>query len=155
MGDTVDNSTQTATGRIGATLTDNPLRFSPSSIPELLDIIRSTPQLIAVGAGTKPRLSAVECPKVSTAKLSGITEYDPSEYTFTALAGTPLAAIQSALKERGQYLPFDPPLVAAGATLGGMVAAGLSGPRRFRYGGIRDFILGVKFIDGSGKLLRM
>jgi glycolate oxidase FAD binding subunit len=129
--------------------------LSPESLPELIDIVRSTQRLLPIGAGTKPRLSAIDCPKVSTARISGITEYDPSEYTFTALAGTPIAKIRNALKERGQYLPFDPPLAEAGATLGGTVAAGLSGPRRFRFGGIRDFILGVKFVDGSGKLLRM
>jgi len=127
----------------------------PASIPELIEIVRSMPRLLPIGAATKPRLSAVDCPKVSTGKLSGITEYDPSEYTFTALAGTPIAMIRNALKKRGQYLPFDPPFAAAGATLSGTVAAGLSGPGRFRFGGIRDFILGIKFIDGSGKLLRM
>jgi len=128
---------------------------SPASIPELIEIVRATPRLIAIGSETKPRLSAADAVKVSTAKLSGITEYDPSEYTFTALAGTPLREITAALRERGQYLPFDPPLVEAGATLGGTVAAGLSGPGRFRFGGLRDFILGVKFVDGSAKLLRM
>jgi glycolate oxidase FAD binding subunit len=71
------------------------------------------------------------------------------------LAGTPLRDISATLAERGQYLPFDPPLLAAGATLGGTVASGLSGPGRFRFGGIRDFILGVRFVDGAGRLLRM
>src|SRR4029079_6930035 len=57
--------------------------------------------------------------------------------------------------QRGQYLPFDPKCVEAGATLGGTVASGLSGPGRFRFGGLRDFILGVRFVDGAGRLLRM
>src|SRR5689334_23336607 len=131
------------------------MRFCPASLPELIDLVRSTPRLIPVGALTKPRLSATDVPKVSSTRLSGITEYDPSEYTFTAWAGTPISAIKTALRERGQYLPFDPLLAAAGATLGGTVAAGLSGPGRFRFGGIRDFILGIKFIDGGGTLLRM
>ena len=86
--------------------------------------------------------------------LSGIIDYDPGEFTFTALAGTPLREIRAALAERGQYLPFDPPLADSGATIGGTVAAGLSGPGRFRYGGVRDFILGVQFADGTGQLLR-
>ena len=58
--------------------------------------------------------------------------------------------IAATLAERGQYLPFDPMLVDAGATLGGTVASGLSGPGRFRFGGVRDFILGVRFVDGAG-----
>lgn len=128
---------------------------TPTTPDELADAVRSIPRLIAVGGGTKPRLSAVNAVKLSTAGLRGIIEYDPTEFTFTALAGTPLRDIGAALAERGQYLPFDPPLVAAGATLGGTVAAGLSGPGRFRFGGVRDFILGVRFVDGSGRLLRL
>jgi glycolate oxidase FAD binding subunit len=127
----------------------------PATSAELAEVVRSTPRLIAVGGGTKPRLSAVDAVRVSTAGLRGIIDYDPSEFTFTARAGTPLREIAAALAGRGQYLPFDPPLVAAGATLGGTVAAGLSGPGRFRFGGVRDFILGVLFVDGSGRLLRL
>lgn len=129
--------------------------LAPTSVEELVDAVRSTPHLIPVGAGTKPRLSRVDAVKLSTTGLRGIREYDPSEFTFTAAAGTPVQEIVSALAERGQYLPFDPMLVDAGATLGGTVAAGLSGPGRFRYGGVRDFILGVRFVDGVGRLLRM
>jgi glycolate oxidase FAD binding subunit len=129
--------------------------LTPTTLEELADALRSAPRVLAVGAGTKPRLAAVEVVKISTAKLRGITEYDPSEFTFTALAGTPVSEISAVLAERGQYLPFDPMLAEAGATLGGTVAAGLSGPGRFRYGGVRDFILGVRFVDGAGHLLRM
>ncbi|MEP6668397.1 MAG: FAD-binding protein [Chthoniobacter sp.] len=129
--------------------------LAPASFAELVDAVRSTPGLLAVGAGTKPRLSEVDAVKLSTAALRGISEYDPSEFTFTAAAGTPLREIAAALAERGQYLPFDPMLAGAGATLGGTVAAGLSGPGRFRFGGLRDFILGVRFVDGLGRLLRM
>jgi glycolate oxidase FAD binding subunit len=131
--------------------------MSPCTPAEVADAVRATPRVLAVGARTKPRLSQVEdgVALLSTRGLSGIVEYDPSEFTFTALAGTPLAAIAAALAERGQYLPFDPPLVEAGATLGGTVAAGLSGPGRFRYGGLRDFSLGVRFVDGMGRLLRL
>ena len=87
-------------------------------------------------------------------RLTGILEYDPGEYTITARAGTPLAEVQAALAENGQYLPFDPPLVDAGATLGGTVAAGLSGSGRYRYGGVRDFLIGVRFVDGQGREVR-
>jgi len=131
--------------------------LAPASFEELAEAVRSTPRLLAVGAGTKPRLSVagVDVVKLSTAGLRGISEYDPSEFTFTAAAGTPLREITAALAERGQYLPFDPMLIDAGATLGGTVASGLSGPGRFRFGGLRDFILGVRFVDGAGRLMRM
>ena len=129
--------------------------LTPTNVAELVEAVRATPRLLAVGAQTKPRLSAVECVKLSTAKLNGIVEYEPSEFTFTALAGTPVRDIAAALAERGQYLPFDPMLVDAGATLGGTVAAGVSGPGRFRFGGLRDFILGVQFVDGAGRVLRL
>src|SRR4029450_4463398 len=64
-------------------------------------------------------------------------------------------ATAAALAARGQSLRCDPFLLDAGATLGGTVAAGLSGPGRFRYGGLRDFILGVRFVDGLGRLMHM
>lgn len=129
----------------------------PATPAELVEVVRTTPRLIATGAQTKPRLSRVPASfaRVSLARLAGITEYEPSEFTFTALAGTPVRDVVAALRERGQYLPFDPVLVQAGATLGGTLAAGLSGPGRVRYGGLRDFILGVKLVDGEGRLLRL
>lgn len=129
--------------------------LTPTNVTELVQAVRATPRLLAVGAQTKPRLSAVECVKLSTVKLNGIVEYEPSEFTFTALAGTPVRDIAAALAERGQYLPFDPLWADAGATLGGTVASGVSGPGRFRFGGLRDFILGVQFVDGAGRVLRL
>lgn len=133
------------------------IQLEPASLAELTDAVRSAPRLLAIGARTKPRLSQVgpDVALLSMQRLSGIVEYDPGEFTFTALAGTPVREIAAALAERGQYLPFDPLLLDAGATLGGTVAAGLSGPGRFRFGGVRDFILGVRFVDGGGRLLRM
>jgi glycolate oxidase FAD binding subunit len=131
--------------------------ITPASIAELIAAVRAHKQVIAVGALTKARLSAVtdDVVRISTLKLSGITEYEPDEYTFTALAGTPVHEIVAALEAKGQYLPFDPFLLEAGSTLGGAVAAGLSGPGRFRFGGLRDFILGVGFIDGTGRELHL
>ncbi|WP_395741558.1 FAD-binding protein [Prosthecobacter sp.] len=129
--------------------------ISPATLAELRDAVLSAPRVIAVGAQTKPRLSDVDAVKISTLQLRGITEYEPSEFTFTALAGTPVKEIIAELAEKGQYLPFDPMLVEAGSTIGGVVASGLSGPGRFRFGGVRDFILGVQFVDGMGRLLRL
>ncbi|MDO8543707.1 MAG: FAD-binding protein [Opitutaceae bacterium] len=133
------------------------IALEPTTTAELVDAVRSAPRVIAIGGGTKPRLSRVGdgFTRISTAKLNGIVEYEPSEFTFTAQAGTPLRDIVKALAERGQYLPFDPMLVRAGSTLGGAVAGGLSGSGRFRFGGLRDFILGIRFVDGEGRLLRL
>ncbi|MEE9099990.1 glycolate oxidase subunit GlcE [Pseudomonas nitroreducens] len=84
---------------------------------------------------------------------SGIVSYDPTELVLTARAGTPLAEIEAALDEAGQLLPCEPPHFN-GATFGGMVAAGLSGPRRPWSGSVRDYVLGTRVITGHGKLLR-
>lgn len=131
--------------------------LQPATPAELAEAVKSAPRVIAVGAGTKPRLArlADNAVRISTAKLRGIVEYEPSEFTFTALAGTPVREVAAVLAERGQYLPFDPLFAAAGATLGGTVASGVSGPGRFRFGGLRDFILGVRFVDGGGRLMRL
>ena len=129
--------------------------LAPTSLDELTEVVRTTPRLLPVGAGTKPRLSALDVPQLSLTQLRGIVEYDPGEFTFTAFAGTPVRDIAAALAKQGQYLPFDPVLLDAGSTLGGTIASGVSGPGRFRFGGIRDFILGVRFVDGGGRLLRL
>lgn len=83
---------------------------------------------------------------------SGIVGYEPTELVITARAGTPLAEINSALATRRQVLACEPPHFGA-ATLGGAVAAGLSGPRRATAGSVRDFVLGVKMMDGEGREL--
>ena len=128
--------------------------FTPTSVSELSEVVRASPRLLAIGGRSKSRLCSAECVNVSTAKLSGILEYEPAEFTITALAGTRVRDIADTLKQSGQHLPFDPMLARSGATLGGTVASGLSGPGRFRFGGVRDFILGVRFVDGTGRLLR-
>ena len=131
----------------------------PASIAEVQAAVRAAApgaRILTRGRGTKPPLSTPPEGAVAldVSGLSGIIEYEPGEFTFTALAGTPIAEIDAALAEHGQFLPFDPPLVEAGATLGGTVAAGLSGPGRYRYGGVRDFILGVRYVDGAGEVVR-
>ena len=127
-----------------------------SRLSEIQEIVRASSRLLPRGAGSKTAMQAAQADVtlLEVADLSGMLEYQAEEFTFTALAGTPLADIERRLAENGQYLPFDPPLVGRGATLGGTVAAGLSGPGRYRYGGVRDFILGVQFVDGRGELVR-
>ena len=84
----------------------------------------------------------------------GIVNYEPTELVVTARCGTPLAELKSALAGRRQFLPFEAPCFGDGATIGGVVAAGLSGPRRMAVGSLRDFVLGVKIMDGQGRELK-
>ncbi len=92
--------------------------------------------------------------------LSGVTFYDPGALTMVAQAGTPLAEIETVLAAEGQHLAFEPPdhrplLGTTGEpTIGGVVAGNISGPRRVRAGACRDFMLGVRFVDGHGALIR-
>jgi glycolate oxidase FAD binding subunit len=85
--------------------------------------------------------------------LSGIVSYEPTELVATVRCGTPLAELEAALAERRQCLPFEPPHFGAGATVGGMVAAGLSGPRRASAGAVRDYVLGAVLMNAQGELL--
>ena len=128
----------------------------PESFRQVQQAVADHARIRPRGGGTKPALSQPPEGIVSLdlRGLSGIVEYEPEEYTFTALAGTPVAEVQERLAQEGQYLPFDPVLVRAGATLGGTVAAGTGGSGRYRYGGIRDFILGIRFVSGRGELVR-
>ncbi|QJD99302.1 glycolate oxidase subunit GlcE [Massilia forsythiae] len=111
------------------------------------------------GGGTKDwygqRIDAAggETAILDTRAHAGIVDYEPSELVITARCGTPLAHIEAALAERRQMLPFEPPHFGPAATLGGTVAAGLSGPRRASAGALRDFVLGVKLLDGKGEVL--
>ena len=91
---------------------------------------------------------------LDTAALRGIVDYEPTELVMTARAGTPLAELEAALAQHGQMLPFEPPRFGGGGTLGGAVAAGLSGPRRPYAGAVRDFVLGLRLLDGRGRQLR-
>jgi FAD/FMN-containing dehydrogenase len=85
--------------------------------------------------------------------LAGISSYEPTELVVTVRAGTPLADLEAALEERGQCLPFEPPRFAPGGTVGGMVAAGLSGPARVSVGSLRDHVLGLTLLNGRGEVL--
>lgn len=112
------------------------------------------------GAGSKDFYGGMLAGEVlDVGGYSGIVAYEPTELYITAKCGTPLAELEAVLAGQGQMLAFEPPHFAgssagsAGATVGGCVAAGLSGPRRQQAGAVRDFVLGVKLIDGAGQLL--
>ncbi|TXH27289.1 MAG: glycolate oxidase subunit GlcE [Elusimicrobia bacterium] len=83
----------------------------------------------------------------------GIVAYEPTELVVTVRAGTPLRDLAAALADEGQALAFEPPHFGSTATVGGMLASGLSGPRRPAAGAVRDFVLGVKVLDGRGDVL--
>jgi len=84
---------------------------------------------------------------------SGVVHYEPTELVITARAGTPLTALETTLAEAGQMLAFEPPHFGPKATLGGAVAAGLSGPRRPYAGAVRDFVLGTRVLTGKAQVL--
>ncbi|QEA39413.1 glycolate oxidase subunit GlcE [Pistricoccus aurantiacus] len=112
------------------------------------------------GGGTKAfygrpvSVKGVEGEALSTREHCGITHYDPVELVITVRAGTPLAQFEAALAENHQQLGCEPPHFGSTATVGGMVAAGLSGPRRPWAGAVRDFVLGTRLITHEGKSLR-
>lgn len=94
---------------------------------------------------------------LDTRVWKGITSYEPSELVVTVRAGTLLAELEAVLAEQGQCLPFEPPhfgnITTSAATVGGMVAAGLSGPARANVGGVRDYMLGLQILNGRGEHL--
>lgn len=128
---------------------------APRTIDALVDAVTATtprPVLVA-GYGTKRPAPAGEADatRLDLRQLTGLTAYDPAECVVTVRAGTPVSEVAQTLALHGQYLPWDPPLADDGASVGGMIAAGLSGPGRLRYGGVRDFIIGATVVDGRGR----
>ncbi len=106
------------------------------------------------GGGSKAFLGGVcEGAVLSLAGHRGVVSYEPTELVITARTGTRLAELETLLADSGQMLAFEPPHFGAAATLGGTIAAGLSGPRRPYAGSARDFVLGVKLINGWGEVL--
>jgi glycolate oxidase FAD binding subunit len=135
------------------------MSFPPHESPgELIDRVRAaaaarSPLHIAGGRTKAFYGEAVAGQPLPTTGWAGIVSYEPTELVVTVRAGTPLAELEAVLAERGQCFPFEPPHFGAGGTVGGMVAAGLAGPARASAGGVRDFVLGARFINGRGELL--
>jgi glycolate oxidase FAD binding subunit len=102
------------------------------------------------GGAAKPSADAVP---LATTAHRGILSFEPTELVITARGGTPLSEIEAALAEHGQMLAFEPPHFGAGATLGGTLACGFSGPRRAFAGAARDFVLGCRILNGRGEIL--
>ena len=116
--------------------------------------LRESTPLRIQGGNSKALLGRETAGEVlDTREHRGIVSYDPTELVITVRAGTPLSELMQVLDAAGQMLPCEPPDFGC-ATLGGMVAAGLSGPRRPWSGSVRDFVLGTRVITGLGKHLR-
>ncbi len=129
---------------------------SPGSPEELAQVLRAASarsfSVIPMGGRTKmhlgnpPRSATLA---VHTRGLRGIVEYEPDNMTVSVLAGTPLQELQHALRKSNQFLPLDPPRPAQ-ATVGGLAACNTSGPIRFRYGTIRDLLIGIRIVHADG-----
>jgi len=133
----------------------------PDTESELAEVLRAAAGPLAIrGGGTRSIGRPLAGALLETGGLSGITLYDPGALTLVARAGTPLAEAESALAGAGQRLPFEPAdyrgLLGTGGepTLGGMVAANASGPRRVVAGACRDSLIGVRFVDGTGAVIK-
>ncbi len=114
-----------------------------------------TPLRIRGGGSKDFYAQALHGEILDTTALSGVVSYEPSELVVTVLAGTPLAELEALLATQGQCLPFEPPHFGSpgSSTVGGMVASGLSGPARASVGAVRDYVLGLKLINGRGEHL--
>lgn len=132
----------------------------PETEAELAELMQGAEGALRIsGGGTRP-IGRCEGEPLSLAKMSGITLYEPGALTLVAQAGTPVAEITAALAEQNQRLAFEPMdhralLGTTGEpTIGGVVAANVSGPRRIAVGAARDFLLGVRFVDGTGRIVK-
>jgi glycolate oxidase FAD binding subunit len=132
------------------------IEHAPSTVEECSAVLGGSSERIAfVGGGTEldlgpqPVVDAV----VRTERLTRIPDYAPADMVITAEAGVTLARLQAAAREHGQMLALDPPLPER-ATIGGLVATGAYGPRRARYGAIRDLIIGVTMVRADGVVAR-
>ena len=131
----------------------------PGSEAELAEAIRDADGPLSLrGGGTRGPLP--EGTAITTAGLTGITLHDPAALTLVARAGTPVEEIEAALAETNQRLAFEPMdhralLGSTGTpTIGGVVAANVSGPRRVLVGAARDHLLGLRFVDGEGTIVK-
>ncbi|MFO8127551.1 FAD-binding protein [Yoonia sp.] len=134
--------------------------MTPTTEAELAQMIAGANGPLRIKGGGTRSIGHVEGDEVCTAALSGISLYEPGALTIVAGAGTPIAEIEKVLSAENQRLAFEPMdhrflLGTTGdPTLGGMAAANVSGPRRISVGACRDFMLGVRFVDGHGTIIK-
>ena len=140
---------------------EKPMVLRPQTEADLAEMVRNARGPLRVfGGDTRPVGHVVEGEAISTSAMTGITLYEPGALTLVAKAGTPVAEIEAALTAEGQMLAFEPMdhramLGTEGVpTIGGVVAGNVSGPRRVQVGACRDFLLGVRFVDGHGEVVK-
>ena len=128
---------------------------SAALLEQVSQALQNATPLRIQGSNSKVFLGRIVAGEVlDTRSHRGIVSYDPTELVITARCGTPLAELAEVLDASQQMLPCEPPSFGEHATVGGMIASGLSGPRRPWSGSVRDFILGTRLITGQGKHLR-
>jgi glycolate oxidase FAD binding subunit len=121
----------------------------------VIDANRTGAALRLRGGGTKDFYGErLEGDVLDLRSYRGVIDYEPSELVITARCATPLSEIESLLAAHGQFLAFEPPAFGGDPTIGGVIAAGLSGPRRMQVGAARDFVLGTKLLGAGGEELR-
>ena len=124
-----------------------------NQVDELARTIRAADAVSVLGAGTHREVGGMPLPDATEVRVpAAIVSYEPADMTVTVLGGTPVGVLDAALAERGQECPLDPR--DASATVGGVLACGLSGPRRLRLGPLRDRVLEVRFITADGRVVR-
>ncbi|MCY4458831.1 MAG: FAD-binding protein [Albidovulum sp.] len=135
--------------------------MNPASESELAETVASaTGPFAVIGGGTRRFGSMPDSERLSTRRLDGIRIYEPGALTLVASAGTPAEDVAALLAENGQRLAFEPMdyraiLGTAGTpTIGGIAATNSSGPRRIQAGACRDNMLGIRFVNGEGKILK-
>ena len=128
---------------------------SAALLEQVSQALQNATPLRIQGSNSKVFLGRIVAGEVlDTRSHRGIVSYDPTELVITARCGTPLSELAEALDQAQQMLPCEPPSFGDDATVGGMIASGLSGPRRPWAGSVRDFVLGTRVITGHGKHLR-
>jgi glycolate oxidase FAD binding subunit len=142
-------------------MSDTMTALTPKTEAELAEIVASANAPMRItGGDTRPIGKPCDGPVLSTSALRGIELYEPGALTLVARTGTPVSEVEKTLAKEGQRLAFEPMdhrglLGTTGEpTIGGVFAANVSGPRRIQTGAARDFLLGVRFVDGTGQVLR-
>lgn len=134
--------------------------MTPATEAELAELVRSANAPLVVRGGGTRAIGTVQGKALDTSALTGVQLYEPGALTIVARAGTPMAEIEATLAAENQHLPFEVPdmrglLGRTGAsTIGGVVAANASGPRRVQVGACRDSLIGVRFVTGDGDIVK-